>query len=329
MDQEKFTDVVVFSETGGPEVLRVVRKRLPRPAMGEVLVRHTLVGVDFVDVYHRRGLYPTELPSGLGYEAVGVIEDVGPGVQGLEPGTRVGYPQGPLGAYAGARVLLAMNVVRIPDDVPDEVIAGGFLKGLTALALLGHTRPLARGETALFHAAAGGVGHLAGQIAQARGLRLIGVARGPDKCAFALTQGYDACIDSEREDVVRRLHELNGGRGVPVVYDSVGRATWTISLDCLLPFGMLVSFGNASGPPPPLVLGELARRGSLYVTRPTLATFWADEQRRRILLDEFFALARSGSLRPVIGGRYPLSEVARAHRDLESRRTRGALLLVP
>jgi NADPH2:quinone reductase len=329
MNRQRLARAVVFSRTGEADVLRVEERVLPPPRTGEVLLRHTAVGVDFVDVYHRRGLYPLPLPSGLGLEAVGVVEEVGPGVGTLAPGDRVAYAQGPVGAYATRRLVPAEALVAVPKGVEDETLAASFLKGLTALFLLLRTRPLAPGETALFHAAAGGVGHLAGQIARARGLRLVGAARGAEKCAFALEQGYAACIDTEREDVPTALKRLTGGEGVPVVYDSVGRATWSASLDCLKPFGMLVSFGNASGPVPPVELGELARRGSLYVTRPTLATHWADPEGRRTLVEELFALLRTGSLRPVIGGRYPLSEAARAQRDLESRKTRGALLLLP
>ncbi len=329
MSSERAARAVVFARTGEADVLRETEFPLFPPGPGEVLLRHTVVGVNFVDIYHRRGLYPLPLPSGLGLEAVGVIEEVGPGVGSLAPGQRVAYAQGPVGSYATRRLVPAEALVAVPPGVEDETLAAVFLKGLTALALLRRTRPLAPDETALFHAAAGGVGHLAGQIARAIGVHLIGAARGPEKCAFALEQGYGACIDTSWEDVPTSVRRLTGGQGVPVVYDSVGRATWTASLDCLRPFGMLVSFGNASGSVPPFDLGDLARRGSLYVTRPTLATHWADPEGRRALVEELFALLRAGALRPVIGGRYPLAEAARAHRDLESRRTRGALLLLP
>lgn len=329
MGSERHTEVIVFDRAGEADVLRVTEVDLPPPGPGEVVLRHTAIGVNFVDIYHRRGLYPVPLPSGLGLEAVGVIEAVGPEVQGLVPGARVAYAQAPLGAYATRRLIPAEALVTVPDGIEDETLAAVFLKGLTALALLRRTRPLAPGEPALFHAAAGGVGHLAGQIARALGLNLIGAARGAEKCAFARAHGYEATIDTSREDLVSAVRRLTGGAGVPVVYDSVGAATWQASLECLRPFGMLVSFGNASGPPPPLDLRELARRGSLYVTRPTLATYWADAETRRALVEELFALLRSGALTPVVGGRYPLREAARAQRDLESRRTHGSLLLLP
>jgi NADPH2:quinone reductase len=329
MNRERTARAVVFSQTGEPDVLRLADVVLPPPGEGEVLIRHTVVGVDFVDVYHRRGLYPLPLPSGIGLEAVGVVEEVGPGVTSFVTGTRVAYAQGPVGSYATRRIVPADALVAVPDGIDDEALAAVFLKGLTALFLLRRTRPLAPGEPALFHAAAGGVGHLAGQIARASGLDLIGAAGSAEKCAFALEHGYRACVDTSREDLPKAVRRLTGGAGVPVVYDSVGRATWNASLECLRPFGMLVSFGNASGPVPPFELSELARRGSLYVTRPTLATHWADPEARRTLVGELFTLLRSGAIRPVVGGRYPLAEASRAHRDLEARRTRGALLLEP
>lgn len=318
-----------FDRTGGPEVLSWQPVEVGDPGPGEVRVRHAAVGVNFIDVYHRSGLYPQPLPSGLGIEAAGTVEAVGAGVSGLREGDRVAYCHGPLGAYAEARLVPATVLLKLPETIGFDTAAAMMLKGLTAQFLLRRTHRMERGEVALFHAAAGGVGLLAGQWARALGVELIGTAGGPDKCRLALDNGYAHCIDYLHEDVVARVRQITGGRGVGVVYDSVGRDTWERSLDCLRPFGLMVSFGNASGPVPPLNLGELASRGSLYVTRPTLMTHLADGATQEAMAAELFEVVSSGRVVPRIGARYPLRDAARAHEALQARATTGATLLLP
>lgn len=323
------THAIRIERTGGPEVLQWQAVEVGDPGPGEVRVRNSAVGVNFIDVYHRTGLYPLPLPAGIGLEAAGVIEAVGAGVEEFRAGDRVAYCHGPTGSYAEARVMPARVLVKLPADIEFETAAAMMLKGLTAQFLLRRTRRLQAGDVALFHAAAGGVGLLAGQWAKALGVQLIGTAGSDEKCELALRNGYAHCINYRTEDLVARVKEITGGKGVSVVYDSVGRDTWERSLSCLQPFGLMVSFGNASGPVPPVTLGDLAARGSLYVTRPTLMTHLADRAAQLEMAAELFEIVRSGKVRPLVGQRFALRDAADAHRALESRGTTGSIVLQP
>ena len=316
-------------ETGGPEVLSWDTVEIGRPARGEVLLRQTAVGLNYIDTYHRTGLYPLpELPAVLGREAAGVVEEVGEGVTALAPGDRVAYALHP-GSYAEARVIPADRLVPLPPEIDDRTAAGVMLKGLTAQYLLRRTHKVRAGETILLHAAAGGVGLIACQWAKHLGATVIGTVGTPEKAELARAHGCDHPILYDREDFVARVREITGGRGVPVVYDSVGRATFEQSLDCLAAQGLMVSFGQSSGSVPPLNLGLLAQKGSLFVTRPTLATHIA---RREDLLSsarDLFDVIRSGRVKVEVGQTYPLQEAARAHQELEARKTTGSSLLIP
>jgi NADPH2:quinone reductase len=323
------THAIRIERQGGPEVLQWQQVELGAPGPGEVLVRHGAVGVNFIDIYHRSGLYPLQLPSGLGLEGAGTVEAVGAGVTRFRVGDRVAYCSGPVGAYAEARVVPEKVLVALPDAIAFDTAASMMLKGLTAQFLLRRTRPLAAGDVALFHAAAGGVGLIAGQWARALGVKLIGTAGSDEKCRLALEHGYAHCINYRTEDLVARVRELTDGRGVAVVYDSVGRDTWERSLSCLQPFGLMVSFGNASGPVPPLTLGDLAARGSLYVTRPTLMTHVADPQALAQMAAELFAMVQGGQVVPRIGQRFALRDAEAAQAALESRATTGSIVLQP
>ncbi|OIQ84017.1 quinone oxidoreductase 1 [mine drainage metagenome] len=323
------THAIRIERQGGPEVLQWQQVELGAPGPGEVLVRHGAVGVNFIDIYHRSGLYPLQLPSGLGLEGAGTVEAVGDGVTRFRVGDRVAYCSGPVGAYAEVRVVPEKVLVALPDSIAFDTAASMMLKGLTAQFLLRRTRPLAAGDVALFHAAAGGVGLIAGQWARALGVKLIGTAGSDEKCRLALEHGYAHCINYRTEDLVARVRELTDGRGVSVVYDSVGRDTWERSLSCLQPFGLMVSFGNASGPVPPLTLGDLAARGSLYVTRPTLMTHVADPQTLAQMAAELFSMVQGGHVVPRIGQRFALRDAAAAQAALESRATTGSIVLQP
>jgi NADPH2:quinone reductase len=298
--------------TGGPEVMGLEDVPLPAPGPGEALVRHHAVGLNFIDTYHRTGLYPVPLPSGLGTEGAGVVEAVGEGVTHVAPGDRVAYAGGPLGAYAQARVMPAAPLVRLPDDVPFEEGAALMLKGLTTHYLFRRTTPIARGDTVLFHAAAGGVGLLACQWARADGVRLIATAGTDEKCALALEHGATHAINSHDPDLVDQVRRLTDGRGVDVVMDGVGRDTFAASLDCLRPLGMMISFGNASGKVPPFDIGQLAAKGSLKLTRPTLFAHTADPATLREMARDLFAMR----LQVRVNQRFALTDVAEAHRAL-------------
>lgn len=314
---------------GGPEVLRWETVEPGEPGRGEALVRHAAIGVNYIDVYHRTGLYPTPLPFVPGLEAAGTVEAVGPGVDALAPGDRVVYASRPLGAYAQARLVPADRLVRLPAELSFEQGAAAFLKGLTAQVLVRRVFRVERGQTILVHAAAGGVGTLLCQWAHALGARVLGTVGSAQKAEHARAHGCDEPILYREEDVARRVRELTDGAGVPVVYDSVGRDSLAASLDALAPLGTLVSFGQSSGAPPALELAELGRRGSLTVTRPSLLDYTA---RREDLLGsarELFEVLASGALRVSVGNRWPLERAADAHRALESRATVGASLLVP
>ena len=313
---------------GGPEEMHLADVAIGEPGPGEVRVRHHACGINFLDIYHRTGLYPLALPAILGTEAAGVVEAVGAGVTHLAVGDRVAYAARSTGSYAEARVLPALPVIKLPDAIDFDHGAAMMLKGLTVQYLLRRTRvTLQAGDTILWHAAAGGVGLIACQWAKALGLRLIGTAGSAEKCKLALEHGAAQAINYRTEDVVARVKELTSGAGVPVVYDPVGKDTWERSLDCLMPLGLMVSFGNASGPVPPVALGALAAKGSLYVQRPTLFTYMASREAAQQMADELFAVVASGQVKIPVERRYPLANAAQAHRDLEGRTTTGAGVL--
>ena len=299
------------------------------PAAGEARVRHHAIGLNYIDVYFRTGLYPQPLPSGLGMEGAGVVEAVGPDVAHVKPGDRVAYATRPPGAYADVRVMPAAGLVKLPDSISFEMAAAMMLQGLTVQYLFRRTFPLKGGETILFHAAAGGVGLIACQWARALGVTMIGTVGSDEKGELAKSHGCTHIINYNKENFVDRVKELTGGKGVPVVYDSIGKDTFIGSLDCLSPLGMLVSFGSASGPVPPFSLNELASRGSLYVTRPTLFSYAASRSDLDSMAAELFAMVESGKVKIDINQRYALKDVQQAHRDLESRKTTGSTILLP
>jgi NADPH:quinone reductase len=316
-------------ETGGPEVMKLEEVELQDPGKGEVRVRHTAIGLNFIDTYHRSGLYPVPLPSGLGMEAAGVVEAVGPGVKGVKAGDRVAYGVGPIGAYAEAKNHPANRLSKIPKGISDDQAAAMMLKGMTARYLLRETYKVKRGDTVLIHAAAGGVGSIASQWARALGAVVIGTVGSDEKGETAKSNGCHHVINYRSEDVAKRVREITDGKGVPVVYDGVGQATLMTSLDCLRPRGLLVSFGNASGPVRALDTLWLSQRGSLYVTRPTLMTYVADDKALQETAADLFEVVKSGKVKIPVNQRYRLQEVAQAHRDLESRKTTGASILLP
>jgi NADPH2:quinone reductase len=318
-----------FHEKGGPEVLRLEDVTVGDPGPGEARVRHAAIGLNFVDTYFRTGLYPVTLPSGLGTEGAGAVEAVGPGVTHVRPGDRVAYAGGPLGAYSEARVMPAGGLVKLPDGLDERTAAAMMLKGLTVQYLIRRTHRVARGETVLFHAAAGGVGLIACQWLKALGATVIATVGSDEKAALAKAHGADHVIVYTRESFPERVRELTGGRGVPVVYDSVGKATFLGSLDCLQPLGLMVSFGNASGPVEAVDLSLLTQKGSLFVTRPTLFTYIAKREDLEAMATELFEVVRSGQVKIEIGRTFPLAEAARAHRELEARHTTGSSILLP
>ena len=315
--------------TGGPEVLQWDEMTAGEPGAGEARVRHTAVGVNYIDTYHRGGLYKLPLPSGIGSEGAGVVEAVGSGVTEFKAGDRVAYQGGPPGSYAEVRVMPADRLVKIPDGVSDRVAATLMLKGLTVQYLLRQTYPLKGGETILLHAAAGGIGLIACQWARALGVTVIGTVGSDEKAALAKANGCTHTIVYTRENFVERVKELTGGKGVPVVYDGVGKDTFLASLDCLSPRGMLVSFGNASGPVPPFDILLLSQKGSLYVTRPTLVTYTAKRADMVRMAEEVFAMVKAGKIVNEARQTYPLKDAGKAHRDLESRKTTGSTVLLP
>jgi NADPH2:quinone reductase len=318
-----------ISTQGGPDVLQLQEMEIGSPGPGQVLIRQTACGLNFLDVYHRSGAYPLPLPSGCGSEAAGTVEAIGADVTAFREGDRVAYQGGEPGAYADRRVMPTARLVRIPDGVSDEDAAAVLLKGMTVEYLLNRCVSLKAGDFALMYAAAGGVGLLAGQWAKHLGIRLIGVAGGEEKCEQARASGYAEVIDRNREDILARVKEITGGRGVPVVFDSVGKATFDTSIDCLAPRGVFVSFGATSGPPPPVEASLLQKKGSLYFTRPTLVTYSSSPEEYAAASSAVFDLVARGVLKPTIGQRYALADAAEAHRDLESGRTSGSTILVP
>ena len=320
---------IQFHEHGGPEVLRVEDLELTRPAPGEVQIRHTAIGLNYIDVYDRTGLYPGELPGCPGREAAGIITALGRNVRGFRVGDRVAYVHSAPGAYCQARNLPAARLVKIPRGIAEEQAAALMLKGLTAQFLLRRTHRVQRGESILVHAAAGGVGLLLTQWAKALGAKVIGVVGSEAKVELARKHGCRQVLLSGHGPLAPQVRRLTRGAGVAVVYDSVGRDTFMDSLDCLRPLGLMVSFGNASGPVPPIAPLELSRRGSLFLTRPTLFNYIASREQLDAAARELFAAVKKGVLRVRIGQRYSLAEAAQAHRDLEARRTTGSTVLIP
>ncbi len=324
------TRVARIYQTGGPGVIVLENVELSAPGPGEVRVRHTAVGLNFIDTYHRSGLYPLpSLPHGLGVEAAGRVEAIGSEVEGFSVGQRVAYATGAPGAYAEARNVLARHLVSLPDGVSDEEAASSLLRGMTVEYLVRRTVRIEAGDTVLLHAAAGGVGLIACQWLRALGATVIGTVSSPEKALLARENGCSETIDYTREDFVSRVRELTGGRGVRVVYDSVGKDTFHRSLECLMRRGTLVSFGNASGKPKPLDVLALARLGSLHLTRPVLADYTATREELVASAAAFFELLRSSAVKVSVGQRFALQEVAAAHRALESRQTVGSTILLP
>lgn len=319
---------VWLEKNGGPEVLQVVERPLMAPGPHEVQIRHRAIGMNFIDIYYRDGLYPGALPHGLGFEAAGDIVAVGERVTEFQVGDRVAYGQSPIGAYTEARNMPTDTLIKLPDEISYEQAAAMMLKGLTVQYLFRQTYRLEPGETILFHAAAGGVGLIACQWAKALGVKLIGTSSTPEKMQLAKEHGAWEMINYTQEDVVARVRELTGGAMLPVVYDSVGRDTWETSLNCLQPRGLMVSFGNASGPVTDVNLGILAAKGSLYVTRPILGTYVADPEVMRRSAKELFDLVIAGQIKINIGQRYSLEEVAQAHEALVRRQTTGATVFI-
>ena len=319
-----------IDQHGGPEQLKLVTVSVGEPGPGEIRIRHKAVGLNFIDVYQRSGLYPMAMPLQLGMEASGIVEAVGAGVTHLRVGDRAAYASQPPGAYCDVRVMPAQCVCKLPDAIDFDTGAAMMLKGLTAQYLLKKTLPqggLRPGDFVLFHAAAGGVGLIACQWAKALGLRLIGTAGSAEKCALALANGAEFAINYAADNFAARVKDITAGKGVKVVYDSVGKDTWDQSLDCLAPFGLMASFGNASGPVPPFAPGLLGAKGSLYVTRQTLFTHIATRESTQAMADDLFSVVEGGQVKIRIDQRFPLEQVQDAHRALEARKTTGCTIL--
>ena len=315
--------------TGGPEVMEYVDVEVGEPGPGQARVRHHAIGVNFIDVYFRTGLYPQPLPFGLGMEGAGIVEAVGEGVTHLQPGDRVAYASRPPGSYAEVRCMPASHIVRLPDNVSFETGAAMMLQGLTVQFLFNRVRQLKAGDTILFHAAAGGVGLIACQWARALGVTMIGTVGSDEKGELAKAHGCTHVINYKRENFTERVKEITNGAKVPVVYDSIGKDTFMGSLDCVAPLGLMVSFGNASGPVPPFALSELASRGSLFVTRPTLFDYMAKRTDLDAMAADLFAMVESGKVKIEIRQVHRLADAARAHTELEGRRTTGSTILIP
>ena len=319
----------IIEAAGGPEEFKLVDREVGEPGPGEIRIRHEAVGLNFIDVYQRSGLYPLEMPHALGMEAAGVIEAVGEGVTHLKPGDRAAYAAMPPGAYCEARVMPAAQVCPVPDGISFETAAAMMLKGMTVEYLFHRTTPLAKGDTVLFHAAAGGVGLIACQWARSEGITLIGTAGTDEKCQLALDHGASHCINYRTEDFAARVKDLTDGKGVDVVMDAVGKDTFEGSLQCLKPLGMLASFGNASGPVPDFNIARLGALGSLKITRPTLFTHIADHEACQAMARHLFDKVDAGDVTIRIDQRFALDEVADAHWALEARQTTGSTVLLP
>ena len=318
-----------FQKTGGPEVLSWDEVEVGEPGPGQVLLRQRAIGLNFIDTYHRSGLYPVALPSGIGLEGAAVIEKLGTGISEFKPGDRVAYASAPIGAYAEWRLYPAERLVKLPDNIPDHQAAAMMLQGMTVEYLIRRSYAAKPGQSVLFHAAAGGVGLIACQWLKHLGVTVIGTAGGPEKVALAKAHGCAHVIDYRKEDVAKRVRELTGGKGVPVVYDGVGKDTFQGSLDSLAPRGMLVSFGNASGPVPAFEPGILATKGSLFFTRPSLIHYTATREELLESANALFEVVGKGAVKIEVNQSYPLKDAAKAHRDLEARKTTGSTILLP
>jgi len=314
---------IQIKKQGAAGVMKWVEVPLGKPKRGEVLIQQSHVGLNYIDVYHRSGLYPLPLPAGIGMEAAGTVEAVGPGVKNIRVGDRVAYASGPPGSYAEFRIMPAGRVVKLPEWIANDQAAAMMLQGMTTEYLIRRTYKVKAGDTVLFHAAAGGVGLIACQWLKQLGATVIGTVGSPAKAKLAKAHGCDHVINYNKQDFVKRVRSITKGQGVPVVYDSVGRSTFTGSLDCLSPLGMFVSFGNASGPIPPVDAGLLSQKGSLYFTRPTLMTYTASDKDLAASARSLFAAVKKG-VKIEINQRYPMANAVQAHRDLEARKTTGS-----
>ena len=314
---------IQIKKQGAAGVMKWVEVPLGKPKRGEVLIQQSHVGLNYIDVYHRSGLYPLPLPAGIGMEAAGTVEAVGPGVKNIGVGDRVAYASGPPGSYAEFRIMPAGRVVKLPEWIANDQAAAMMLQGMTTEYLIRRTYKVKAGDTVLFHAAAGGVGLIACQWLKQLGATVIGTVGSPAKAKLAKAHGCDHVINYNKQDFVKRVRSITKGQGVPVVYDSVGRSTFTGSLDCLSPLGMFVSFGNASGPIPPVDAGLLSQKGSLYFTRPTLVTYTASDKDLAASARSLFAAVKKG-VKIEINQRYPMANAVQAHRDLEARKTTGS-----
>ncbi|OYQ35183.1 quinone oxidoreductase [Niveispirillum lacus] len=323
------THAITVEQTGGPDMLRWQTVNLPQPGPGQALIRHTAIGLNFIDIYYRTGLYPAPLPFTPGMEGAGIVEAVGEGVTDIQPGDRVGYGQSPLGAYAQRRLIPADKLIRLPDWIGDEVAAALLLQGLTAQYLVRQTFPVNPGHIVLIHAAAGGVGLLACQWARALGATVIGTVGSVEKATLAANHGCHHVILYREEDLVVRVREITGGQGVDVVFDGVGKDTFDRSLDCLRRRGLMVSYGNASGPVPPFDISLLNRKGGLFLTRPSVQHYAGTRAELLAMADELFTMVRAGQVVVNIHQRFALRDVAEAHRALEARATTGATVLIP
>lgn len=323
------TKAIRIHQTGGPEVLRWEDVELKDPGPGEAQIRHTAIGLNYLDTYHRSGLYPLPLPTGIGSEGAGVVTKLGPGVKDLKVGDRVAYAGGPPGSYAEARTVPAARLVKIPPGIDDQTAAAMMLKGMTVQYLIRRTYKVKKGDVVLFHAAAGGVGLIACQWLRHLGAKVIGTVSSDDKAKLAKKHGCTWPVVYTRDDFVAAVKKLTKGKGVPVVYDGVGKDTFMKSLDCLRPFGLMASFGNASGAVEPLNLGVLAAKGSLYVTRPTLVTYTASREDLLATARDLFRVVKSGAVKIRIDQTYALKDAGRAHADLHARKTTGSTVLIP
>jgi NADPH2:quinone reductase len=316
-----------FYKPGGPEVMVWEEIKLGKPGPGEARIRQTAVGLNFVDVYQRMGLYPVPMPSGLGGEGAGIVEEIGPGVSDLKPGDRVAYGTAPVGSYAEARLIPTDRLIKLPNSIDDKTAAAMMLKGLTVQYLIRQTYRVKRGDTILLHAAAGGIGLILSQWAKHLGATVVGTVGSEDKAKLAKANGCEHVIDYTRDDFVKRIEEITNGKKVPVVYDSVGKDTFLKSLDCCAPLGLVVLFGQSSGSVEPLNLGILAAKGSLYVTRPTLNTYGAKRENLVAMAKELFEVVESGVVKISVNQTYPLKDAAKAHADLMARKTTGSTVL--
>jgi NADPH2:quinone reductase len=323
------THAIRFAKTGGPEVLSWEEVEVGEPGQGQVLLRQTAVGLNYIDTYHRSGLYKVEMPSGLGVEGAGVVEKLGASVSDLKIGDRVAYSSGPLGAYSQYRLFPADRLVKLPAAISDQQAAAMMLQGMTVEYLIRRTFAVKPGMTVLLHAAAGGVGLIASQWLKHLGATVIGTAGGPEKLALAQKNGCAYVIDYRKEDVAKRVREITGGKGVPVVYDGVGKDTFQASLDSLAVRGMFVSFGNASGPVPAFEPIVLSAKGSLYFTRPTLFSYTITREELLESANALFDVVAKGAVKIAINQSYPLKDAAQAHRDLQARKTTGSTVLIP